>query len=864
MHMQAIPDEDLSLQPVTINHSPGQEYDQSTRNWQGIPGIERAANGRLWAAWYSGGRAEDSNNHVLLVTSDDGGKSWPQPILVIDPPKHVRTADPVLWHDPLGRLWLFWMQTGTYGREVFDGRAGVWAIVTENSDSAQPVWSEPQRIANGVMMNKPTVLTTGEWLFCIAVWKPRPGTLPRQHSLEAEMFSNVYVSRDSGLSFPFLGRADVPNRTCDEHSVVEKNDGSLWMLVRRADGVGRAISHDRGLTWQSEDNVILPGPNSRFHIRRLRSGRLLLIYHHQFPKRSHLTAFLSDDDGMTWPHHLLLDERSDVSYPDAIEAPDGGIHIIYDRKRVGEGEILFQTITEDDILDNRRPGHESGRVGIISSIPRMDIGHRKELFVEEALIDQKLDVTLTLHRPERREVAMITDLPWEGTLCNYITVLRDGDLLRMYYHANDCREGQSTSENRFLHPAWICYAESHDGIHWDRPALGLFEFEGSKDNNIVMKGFGENGTGVGGFTPFLDTNPDCPPAERYKALGGHGVNCLLDGLYAMTSSDGLNWKLLQAEPVLRQREHGAFDSANVAFWDSDQKEYRIYFRDYLNRDSKAENEELVKTRVIKTARSKDFRVWEDFELLDFPDLPLDQLYTNQIQPCPGAPHLLIGFPTRYVQRPWSRSTEALPDPDHRAWRREIYFDRFGAALTDGLFMGSRDRKTFLRWNEPFIPPGPESHGRWFYGDNYQALGLFEIESDSPSDADEISFLVTENYCRAPGTIFRRFAIRKDGFVSVRADRNGGELTVVPLRFEGQHLQINFATSAAGSLRVQLEDWGGTAIPGYAMEDCDEVVGNSLDRIVSWQGLRDVSALAGELIRLRFHLCEADLFSFQFR
>ncbi len=864
MHMRAIPEEELSLHPVTINHSPGPEYHQSARNWQGIPSIERAANGRLWAAWYSGGRTEDSSNHVLLVTSDDNGMCWSQPILVIDPLKHVRTADPVLWHDPLGRLWLFWMQTGTYGREVFDGRAGVWAMVTGNSDSARPAWSEPRRIANGVMMNKPTVLSTGEWLLCIAVWRPQPSALPWRHSLEEEMFSKVYVSRDSGESFQFLGRADVPNRTCDEHFIVERRDGSLWMLVRRADGVGQAISHDRGVTWHTEKNVILPGPNSRFHIRRLLSGRLLLINHHQFTKRSHLTALLSDDDGETWPHHLLLDERTDVSYPDAIESPDGRIYIIYDRNRVGEGEILFQTITEDDILKNDKPGHESGRLVIVSSILRVNIGSRKELFVDEALIDQKLNVTLTLHHPERREVALVTDRPWEGTICNYVTVLRDGDLLRMYYKANDCREGQATRQERTLHPAWICYAESRDGIHWDRPNLGLFEFGGSKANNIVFKGYGEDNKGVGGFTPFLDTNPDCPFSERYKALGGRGDNALLGGLYAMTSPDGLNWSLLQDEPVLRQREHGAFDSANVAFWDSDRKEYRVYFRDYLNRDAEGNNEELVKTRTIKTARSKDFKKWEDFELLDFPGAHVDQLYTNQIQPCPGAPHLLIGFPTRYVQRPWSRSTEALPDPSHRSWRREIFFDRFGAALTDGLFMGSRDRKTFLRWNEPFIPPGPESEGRWFYGDNYQALGLFEIQPEFPGNANEISFLATENYCRPPGTVFRRLTIRKDGFVSVHADRDGGDLTLVPLRFQGRHLQINFATSAAGSVRVQLEDWGGKAIPGFALEDCDEVIGNSLDRIISWQGRQDVGSLAGELIRIRFRLSEADLFGFQFR
>ncbi len=398
------PLEELALQPVFLNRNPGPEYAQSRRKWQGIPGIERAANGRLWAAWYSGGRTEDSKNHVLLVTSMSGGQTWSEPVLVIDPPGHVRSADPVLWHDPLGRLWLFWMQTGTYGTQVFDGRAGLWATVAGNSQEANPSWSPPRRIANGVMMNKPTILSGGAWLLPIAIWKLRNKIKTRPHHIADEVYSMVYISRDNGTTFEFHGRADVPKRTCDEHMLIERTDGSLWMFVRCDDGIGRAVSMDGGRSWDADRDVFIAGPNSRFHVRRLASGRILLVYHHnEFKGRSHLTAFLSEDDGLTWPHHLLLDERDDVSYPDAVENPDGSIVVIYDRRRVGEGEILLQTLSQDDVINQLNPGYASGRLVVISSLSRPTISGPVELYVESGFIDQTVGVAFKEFDPKGLE-----------------------------------------------------------------------------------------------------------------------------------------------------------------------------------------------------------------------------------------------------------------------------------------------------------------------------------------------------------------------------------------------------------------------------------------------------------------------------
>ena len=335
---------DLALQMVPVNTNPGPEYAASTRPFQGIPGIERTpGSGRLWATWYGGGPGEGPENYVVVVKSDDDGATWSEPVLVIDPPDRVRAFDECLWTDPDGRLWLFWAQS----YEWFDGRVGVWCTYTENPDAVSPSWSDPRRIANGIMMNKPTVASDGTWFLPTAVWKVKEPHLPE---LAAERFSNVTVSRDKGKTFELRGGADVSIRGFDEHMIVERSDGSLWMLVRCKPGVGESVSTDGGYTWSPGGITTLRGPDSRFFIRKLRSGHILFVSNDSFEKRHSMTAWLSDDDGKTWSNGLLLDERDAVSYPDGVEDETGLIRIVYDRERKGAREILFAQFREEDVL----------------------------------------------------------------------------------------------------------------------------------------------------------------------------------------------------------------------------------------------------------------------------------------------------------------------------------------------------------------------------------------------------------------------------------------------------------------------------------------------------------------------------------
>lgn len=339
---------DPVLRSPELNASPGPEYAASTRRFQGIPGIERAGNGRLWATWYAGGPDEPwegPGNYVVLATKSAQAKDWSSPCLIIDIPGQVRAFDPCLWIDPDERLWLFWAQSDG----GFDGRAGVWAIVTDQAEAEQPAWSPPQRICDGIMMNKPTALHSGEWLLPVALWNYQNWKHPAVR--EEDRLAFVVASADRGKTWERRGGVDAPERTYDEHMLVEKRDGSLWMLIRTKYGIAETFSRDGGRSWSVAQRAEIEHVNSRFYIRRLESGKLILITHNppDREKRSHLTARLSGDDGETWSQGLVIDERFGVSYPDATQAPDGTIYLIYDFERQQARQILMAVFTEGDV-----------------------------------------------------------------------------------------------------------------------------------------------------------------------------------------------------------------------------------------------------------------------------------------------------------------------------------------------------------------------------------------------------------------------------------------------------------------------------------------------------------------------------------
>lgn len=359
--------EDSSLTPALIYVSSTAERFQDTfRRWQGIPSIETTKHGRIFVNFYTGQAAEVGGNVLMLCISDDDGKSFHSCATVIEhPDPECRIYDPCLWMAPTGELWMTYNQAHGFN----DCRSGVWVTICKTPDDNPLTWTAPKRIANGIMMNKPLVTDKNEWLFPCAIWRDECGAFPTErHGLENEQFSNVYASTDQGKTITLRGHADVPDRSFDEHMIVQKKDSTLWMLVRTFNGIGESFSSDGGFTWTPGKKSHIDGPCSRFHIRRLKSGRLLMINHDNIEERidvkdimkqgnvkkwrgrSNLTAMLSDDDGETWPYKLLLDERNEVSYPDASECNNGYIYVCYDHERVTEREILMAKFTEADIL----------------------------------------------------------------------------------------------------------------------------------------------------------------------------------------------------------------------------------------------------------------------------------------------------------------------------------------------------------------------------------------------------------------------------------------------------------------------------------------------------------------------------------
>jgi len=350
-------DPDIALMPSHVIVNPWRFHIPLTRR-QGVPGIERTAKGRLWVI--HGRDVESSRNYQVLIRRDSDGRRWSNPKLMILPRKGVRAMSAAIWIDPTRRMWVFWGQS--FGQQ--DGRYGIWGITTDDPDAETPRWSEPRRLGDGIMLNKPTVLSNGDWLLTSSVWKA-------DHSIK------VYATTDQGKTFTLRGTANVlppETRGPDEPMIVERGDGSLWMLVRRR-GIAETVSHDGGRTWSRVEQTSLPHPTARFFVRRLQSGALLLIKHgplNERTSREKLMAFVSDDDGRTWEGGLMLDEREKVTYPDGVQAPDGTIYIVYDYNRTPNGEVLMATFTEDDARAGKPVTDKVVLRGEVAKLPAAD------------------------------------------------------------------------------------------------------------------------------------------------------------------------------------------------------------------------------------------------------------------------------------------------------------------------------------------------------------------------------------------------------------------------------------------------------------------------------------------------------------
>jgi len=428
------------------------------------------------------------------------------------------------------------------------------------------------------------------------------------------------------------------------------------------------------------------------------------------------------------------------------------------------------------------------------------VNSRLELFVDYHIIDELKDVQLRLCTP--REEKLGSGAP-SG---DYMTMLKDGNNYKAYYRSY-AREYQGKIFDG--NPGEItCYAESLDGHAWTQPKLGLHKIDGTNKNNVILANaspYSHN------FCPFLDTRPDVKPDQRFKAIAGTHAG---GGIFAFVSPDGIHWKMLHNQPIITSKAF-AFDSQNVAFWSQSEDCYVCYFRSWQSPHGQL--------RTISRATSPDFLHWQGMKSLS-PNEKNEHLYTNNTHPYFRAPLIYIALPTRF-----------FPERGN---------------CTDIVLMTSRGGTRYIReFMEAFIRPGIGVR-RWHDRANYAALNVV------PTSETEMSIY--------HGRGHRRYILRIDGFTSLNAGYKGGTMVTKPMIFKGSVLALNFSTSGGGHIRVEIETEKGEALADYSLADCQKIVGDRIEHVVSWNGISDLSQFSEQIIRLKFVMADADLYSLQFR
>jgi predicted neuraminidase len=848
---------ELDLQAPVVLRNPGVEFQDDARPGAMIIGMDRTPKGRIWGCWTGTGDKKDG--YFLLATSDDGGASWSKPRVAVGAVVAVgqRLSGALvgnLWTDPRGRLWLFFdQQLGDA-----EGRITNWFIRCDDPDAAEPVWSNPIRFAEGCTLNKPTVLKSGDWLLPVSDWHKKT--------------ARVFASTDEGETWKERGHLQFPDWEFDEHMMVELRDGRLWMLARTKGQPHESFSTDGGATWSPpQQAATVQNINARYFLRRLKSGRILLVKNgppsERLQKRTHMSAWLSEDEGKTWQGGLLLDQRNAVSYPDGFEAPDGLIHILYDWNRHTDAEILLAKFREEDVLAGKivsadakllmlankatgpKPEHlyngvelplpwpprfrdpnsaELMPVPYLRQKPRVipiDIG--RQLFVDDFLIE-KTTLQRTFHRAQKFEGNPVFKAETERELGKSTqgeageeatTFTGQGGLFydpaeklfKLFYVAG-WRGPLSLATSPDLKD-WTRRGQLLDeGLRWTGPKLAT-----SGSDNCV----------------WLDLNA-ANPAERIKYLTcwmhvpkeqrAPGFN------HSLHVSDGKAWSDAVPTSMAADDYCSFFYNPFRAKWCFSIKRgtSRGRSRYYLESDE-----------FLQGADWQKAVYWTSTDKLDAPepegrypgagDAP--QLYSlNAV----AYESLMVGM--HYI---------------HRGPKNEICHQGKFPKLVDLELGFSRDG---FHWDRPdrggFIA-GSRTEGSWDRAYLHGAAGTFVVLDD------QLVFPYMGTSGIAPsghrgmytGGAIGLATLRRDGFASMDGP---GQLTTRPVKFRGKHLFINLN----GELRVEMLDE-----TGKLLRNSKTASGDQTKLKVEWMDAADLSGEAGKPVKFRFHVTSGSLYSF---
>ncbi|MBN1341973.1 MAG: hypothetical protein JXQ73_04795 [Phycisphaerae bacterium] len=470
-----------------------------------------------------------------------------------------------------------------------------------------------------------------------------------------------------------------------------------------------------------------------------------------------------------------------------------------------------------------------------TSPPVVDVGSRKQLFVDETLIESSQGVRLTMNPPHVDPTCLVkADLPWESApnagICFYSSVIKDGDRIRLWY---DVYSSEPKSRR-------VAYAESKDGIHFTKPVLGLHEVDGSKENNVVLPGE------IGGCAVWID--PKAPASQRYKTQ----AKTYPSGKMQMHASpDGLTWTLI-AEPDI-----GHKDTQTIVLWDETISRYVMYTRRWF-RNKESQN---ASYRTVRRLESDDLKTWTGESIVmkaDDADLATHKTPTGQ----PPVDY----YGATVFKYPDGGGVYVMLAQAFWHWMPRDPLPRLGPNAFDVRLAVSRDGKAFKRLGgrAPFLRLGPAGS---FYSRMIWALPdpirmgdeLWIYFAGSNIDHADVRDPAASGRLSGIG----RAVMRLDGFVSTDAGYEGGQLVTPPLRFAGKRLELNVDTSAGGCVKVELLDASGKPIEGFREADCVPVCGNSVRMPVTWRGGGDVDKLAGKTIQLRLVMKDCKLYAFQF-
>ena len=494
----------------------------------------------------------------------------------------------------------------------------------------------------------------------------------------------------------------------------------------------------------------------------------------------------------------------------------------------------------------------------------INIGKKRECFFDDFLLDnENTTAELRLHKPIRRKPILELNMPWESKHITMFTVFFSEGKWRMYYVDEDYKR--------------VCYAESDDAENWTRPELGIVEVDGSSKNNIIMtkEMFAAfDFCAFDNMSVFYDENPKCPDDERYKMTAmwlGHAALALL------TSADGIHF-----DKCRMITDEGEFDSQNRMFWSAEHGKYFCYFRSehapaptidmmdqsYTDRVAnqlydperflmrEPVDKETTFMRDINVAESDDAVNWSHSQRINTTGGDF-QLYNNCVFPYPRAPHIFVGLPLRYAERKaWTKNYDELCGREDRL-NRMTKSARRGLAISDGLFMSSRDGYNFVKYDEAIMPPPPENPEAFVYGDGTMIPALIERPSEIDGADNEYMIIVRENFRTARGySTLVKYTIRLDGFVSLHA---GGEKCVVKTKelvYDGSDLFVNIATSARGSAYFTLCS-DGEEYRSY------EIFGNRCDKRIRFEDDEAVKKLSGKPVTLKIEMFDCDVYSIRF-